>query len=218
MNLVETAYKELYPENPLLKDCVLKYSGRFRGFNANVRMTSAELIVNMSRQWKTVSPDIQKGLIQELLVRVFKNKKQTLHMDLYHHFIKSMSKVAPKTRTHPVLEESFERVNNAFFTGMIEKPNLKIGNGVNRLGTYEYATDTVSISKILLEHPELLDYVMYHELLHKKHQYKSNSGRHTHHTHAFRKEEQKFPNADILEGELNKLVRKNKRMLSFWWH
>jgi len=214
MNLVETAYKELYPEKPLLKECVLNYSGRFRGYNANIRMNMMQITVNLSKQWKKVSPDIQKGLVQELLVRLLKNKKQTLHMDLYHYFIKGMSKVAPKTKTHPILEESFERVNNLLFGSMLEKPNLKIGNGVNRLGTYEYATDTVSISKILLEHPELMDYVMYHELLHKKHQYKSTPGRHTHHTHAFRKDEKKFPNADVLEGELNKLVRKNK---SSWW-
>ncbi len=215
MSLLEQAYKELYPDETS-KELVLRYSGRFRGYNANIRMTQQEITLNMSRKWKGVSADIQKGLMQELLVRLFKTKRQTIHMDLYHHFIKSLSTVAPRTQSHPVLEQSFTRINEQFFSGMLEMPNLRIGNGVNRLGTYEYATDTVTISKILMHNEELMDYVMYHELLHKKHQYTAKAGRHAHHSTKFKQEERKFPNAEQLEQELNKLVRKNKRFSFFW--
>lgn len=216
MTILEHAYKELYPEGTS-KNFILKYSGRFRGYNANIRMRMGEITVNMSRQWKGVSPDIQKGLVQELLVRLFKTKKQTINMDLYHNFIKSLSSVAPKTHTHPVLEESFNRVNESFFNGMMSQPNLKIGNGVNRLGTYEYATDTITISTILMENEQLRDYVMYHEMLHKKHQYTSKKGRSRHHSTEFLRDEKKFPNAELLEIELHKLVRKNKRKFSWFW-
>jgi hypothetical protein len=215
MNLLEQSYQELYP-NGTSSNFTVKYSGKFKGYNGNIRMRSGDITVNMSRQWKGVSPDIQKGLMQELLVRLFKTKKQTINMDLYHHFIKSLSSVAPKTHTHPVLEESFRRVNDAFFNGMMNQPNLKIGQGVNRLGTYEYATDTITISKTLLDDGKLMDYVMYHEMLHKKHQYKSTPGRHLHHSTQFRHDEARFPNAEQLELELNKLVRKNKRWSIFW--
>lgn len=215
MNLIEQAYNELYPDNS--KKLILKYSGRFKGYNANIRMTRDEIVVNASKQWRGVSPDIQKGLLQELLVRLFKTKRQTINMDLYHHFIKSLSSVALKTHTHPVLEQSFGRVNERFFNGMMEEPNLRIGGGVNRLGTYEYATNTVTISKILLENEELMDYVMYHELLHKKHQYKAKSGRQMHHSRQFKQDEKRFPNAEELELGLNRLVRKNKRKFSWFW-
>ena len=217
MNILEQAYQELYPDNANSRQLFLKYSGRFKGYNANIRMTPATVTVNASKQWKGVSPDIQKGLLQELLVRLFKTKKQTINMELYHHFIKSLSNVAPKTHTHPVLEGSFARVNEALFNGMMNLPNLKIGNGVNRLGTYEYATDTITISQILLENEELMDYVMYHEMLHKKHQYKAKPGRHLHHSAQFKRDEAIFPNAKQLEIELNKLVRKNKRRFSWFW-
>jgi len=215
MTLLEQAYQELYPSGTSSQFTV-KYSGRFKGYNGNIRMRSGEITVNMSRQWKGVSPDIQKGLMQELLVRLFKTKKQTINMELYHHFIKSLSSFAPKTHTHPVLEESFTRVNDEFFNGMMNQPNLKIGNGVNRLGTYAYATDTITISKILLDDGKLMDYVMYHEMLHKKHQYKSTPGRHLHHSTQFKSDEARFPNAEQLELELNKLVRKNKHRSLFW--
>jgi predicted metal-dependent hydrolase len=123
----------------------------------------------------------------------------------------------PKTKTHPILEKSFQRVNEAFFNGMMEQPNLRIGKGVNRLGTYEYATDTVMVSQILIDNEELMDYVMYHELLHKKHQYTAKKGRQRHHSKKFKEDEAKFPNAELLEQELNKLVRRKKRGFSLFW-
>ncbi len=214
MNLLEQAHQELNLNTN--KKLVLQYSGRFKGYNANIRMNQQEITINASKKWKGVSQDIQKGLMQELLTRLFKIKKQTIHMDLYHNFIKSMSKVAPKTQTHPILEQSFKRVNENFFNGMMEQPNLRTGNGINRLGTYEYATDTITISKILMEDTELMDYIMYHELLHKKHQYTAKPGRQLHHSKKFKEDEKKFPDAELLEQELNRLVRKNKRRFIFW--
>ncbi|MEM3154778.1 MAG: hypothetical protein QW165_04430 [Candidatus Woesearchaeota archaeon] len=216
MRILEQAYRELYPDGTA-SHFILKYSGRFKGYNGNIKMRWGEITVNLSKQWKGVSPDIQKGLIQELLTRLFKTKKQTINMELYHNFIKSLPNVAPKTHTHPVLEQSFNRVNNRFFNGMMPQPNLKIGNGINRLGTYEYATDTITISKILMENEELMDYVMYHEMLHKKHQYKAKPGRQLHHSAAFKRDEARFPDAERLEIELNKIVRQNKRRLSWLW-
>ncbi|VVB81375.1 SprT-like family protein [uncultured archaeon] len=216
MNLLEQAYQELYPERKESRDLILSYSGRFRGYNANIRMNWGSITINASKKWKVVSSDIQKGLYQELLVRLLKVRKNSINIDLYHNFIKSLSNVAPKTQTHPVLEQSFQRVNEQFFNGMLAQPNLKIGSGVNRLGTYEYATDTVMLSRILLENEELMDYVMYHELLHKKHQYSAKSGRQLHHGKKFRDAERMFPDAEKLELELNKLVRKHKRVGWFW--
>jgi hypothetical protein len=63
-----------------------------------------------------------------------------------------------------------------------------------------------------------LDYVMYHELLHKKHSFNVKNGRHQAHTTAFRNDERRF--GLDMEQELNKWLRKKKysmkRMLRFW--
>lgn len=216
MNVIEQAYKELYPDKHINKELLLKYSGKFKGYNANIKMNAASVTVNLSKQWRGVSKEIQKGLVQELFVRLFKTKKQTLEMELYHNFIKSLPTVAPRTHNHPILEQSFKRVNDSFFNGMMQQPNLKIGNGINRLGTYEYATDTVAISQTLIKDETLMDYVMYHELLHKKHQYTAKNGHSRHHSTAFKRDEAKFPNAEQLELELKKLVSRQKRKFSFW--
>jgi len=214
MNLLEHAFQDLYGKDPN-KPLFLKYSGRFREYGGNIRMTGNEITAQLSKTWRGVSPEIQQGLLQELLVKLFKTKKQTIRMDLYHNFIRSLPNVMPKTESDPLLETSFERVNGLMFNGLMEQPNLKFGKGINRLGTYEYATDTVALSKNLLENMQLLDYVMYHELLHKKHQYTAKAGRQAHHSRAFKEDERKFPNAEILEKELEKLVRRKKSR--FFW-
>ncbi|MBR9692917.1 M48 family metallopeptidase [Candidatus Woesearchaeota archaeon] len=73
---------------------------------------------------------------------------------------------------------------------------------MTKLGHYEYATDTISISTALKEAPELLDYVLYHEMLHKKHKFTESKGGNTRsHTKAFRDEEKKYRLADGGEPE-----------------
>lgn len=213
--MIHEAYHEFFGEESE-RELFIDY-GRLRGYNARIRMTQSRIEVQASRQWEEVSPEIQKGLVQMLLARLFKVKKKTINMDLYHNFIRSLPKVAPKRYTHPILEDSFKRVNERFFGGLMQQPNLRLGKGINRLGTYEYATDTIKITEYLLEHPHLMDYVMYHEMLHKKHQYKEGVQRTQHHSAQFREDEAKFPNAEQLEKELQRLAGKQKRAWHSFW-
>ncbi len=217
MDLVREAFNAVFPEKPYAYSAEVRYSGKFRGYNANIRLNKLQkrVILNLSRQWKTVSRDIQLGLVQHLLCRLFKEKRRTTQIDLYNYFLKSVPSTIAKTKSHPVLAESFRRVNDGLFDGLIERPNLVIGNGITKLGSYDLGTDTVSISSILLEHPPLLDYVMYHELLHKKHQFRGAGLRRTFHSTKFRKDEKSYPNSAALEKELSKLVTRHKRG-SFW--
>jgi hypothetical protein len=59
---------------------------------------------------------------------------------------------------------------------------------------------------------------MYHEMLHKKHKfYSTKKGQRVHHSSAFRKDEQKFPDSSRLEIELRKFVSKKKGWRSFFF-
>ncbi len=217
MDLVREAFNTLFPEKPYTYTAVVQYSGKFKGYNARIQLhpLSKRITLKLSKQWRTVSRDIQLGLIQNLLARLFKEKRNTMQMDLYGHFMRAVPRTVAKTKSHPVLEQSFQRINDQFFGSLMDQPNLVIGNGITKLGHYELGTDTVSISTILLDHEHLLDYVMYHELLHKKHQFSGKGGSHRYHTHAFRQDEQKFPHAEQLEKELSRLVSTHRRK-SFW--
>jgi len=181
MTLVNLSFQALFNrECPF--EVELKYSGKFKGYNANCKLSKNKLTFHLSKQWKEIGDEIKIGLIQELLVKMFKKryrwkKNNTVNMELYEIFLKKVHLTIPKDKTDPLLEGSFHRLNEQYFWGTLDIPNLTWGSWSRRqLGSYDFGTDTVKISQIL--HPEnastfLLDYVMYHELLHKKLQFKS---------------------------------------------
>ncbi len=210
--LVAKAFRMLYPDKyDGQYTFVLEYSGRFNDYNANVRYSRDTFTFNLSKKWKAIDEEITIGLIQSLLNRVQKTKKSTPNIELYNIFVKRLHKVVPKTRSDPLLAESFARVNDLYFDGIIEQPNLVWGQSSFRtLGHYAYTTDTVTISSILREDPELLDYVMYHELLHKKLKFDHSTGRSRYHTREFKREERRFRDAEILERRLASIARKSR--------
>ena len=219
MKLAEMAFVDLFPEKKLEDyDFGVKYTDRFKPYNANVRYKKnfLEINFNLSRKWRSVSKEIQIGLIQSLMLKIFEEKKNTTNIDLYNSFMKNLHVAVPKTESDPVLEESFNRVNEKYFFGLMERPNLVWHNSIRRLGSYEYGGDAISISEILLSDMDALDYVMYHEMLHKKFKFNSNNGRTCHHSKEFKEMERKFENSVEMEERIKGLVRR-KRVKRFGW-
>ena len=212
MNIIEEAFQELYPDKEIRYSFILKYSRKFKPYNANVRKYGSSFIFNLSRDWKKISREIQIGLIQELLIKILKDKKKTMNMELYTLFIKNVHIAVPKTKTEPALEESFNKVNDQFFNGMLDLPNLQWGSdSTSKLGCYEYGSDTITISTIFRNsQKELLDYVMYHEMLHKKFKFENKNGRTLHHSPEFKRMEAKFPDRDLMEKEISSLAGKHR--------
>jgi len=218
--MIKEAFQGVFPGKEFCYSAKIKYSGRFKGYNANIRLNrfTKEIVFSLSRNWRSVDRNIKIGLLQELMCRMFKKTVKTTNIDLYHIFLKQAHLAVPKTKTHPVLEDSFNRVNESFFAGMMDLPNLVVSDGLRTLGHYDYGTDTVSITRHVLNHQDCLDYVMYHELLHKKHKFHTKNGRSYHHTSEFRRKEKEFPDADEIEKKLGVVLSKKKvkKFLFFW--
>jgi len=202
------AYVQLYGKEPDYR-MLVKYHARFTGFNANVKKTSTTIEFHLSRKFEGCEPEIQMGVMQFLLNKLFKTKVKSADIDLYHTFVKKLSEYAPVDKNDPALEASFQRMTNRYFNGMMTRPNLVWGNNnVRLLGTYTYATDTIMISSILKDAPEeILDYVVYHEMLHKKHKFNHSSNRTRAHTKAFRHDERSYHVKDA-EQQLKMFLRK----------
>ena len=90
--LVEEAYRLLY-EKDLPYVPSLKYSGRFSDYNANVRLYRGTLEFRLCRKWEDVSREIQIGLIQGLMLRMFRDRRKTLYTDLYTNFGGSLTMI-----------------------------------------------------------------------------------------------------------------------------
>jgi len=214
MSLVQEAYGRLYPESNYPFTASIKYSNRFSDFNANVKKLNNNLEFNLSKKWKGVNNEILIGLIQELLIKILNKKdgKNSSNIQLYNNFIRNLHISASKDEIEPVISESFDRNNKKFFFNLIEKPNLVWGSSsFTKLATYDYHTDTISVSKILKSvDQQLLDYVIYHEMLHKSLKFSSKTQKTIHHSKEFKEKEKEFPNSDLMEKELVRLANKSK--------
>ena len=95
------------------------------------------------------------------------------------------------------LDKLFDKVNREYFASSLVKPRL-IWSQINtyrKFGHYEPARDRVMISSTLDDAsiPEfVVEFVLYHELLHKYHGATWVNGRRMVHTSAFRRDESKF--------------------------
>ncbi len=216
MSIVEESFRELYPGRPFPYSAVVKYSSKFSDFNANIRRSGNRITVGLSRKWKGVSREIVVGLVQNLLLRLFKDRGKTLNIDLYNNFVRSIHISVPKSEIEPVLRASFDRVNSRYFYGSAELANLIWGNFSRRkLASYNYHTDTISVSRIFeAARPEIIDYLIFHELLHKQLKFSAAGSKTLHHSKAFRELERSFEGHDELEKELNRLARRPRPRLS----
>ena len=213
MNIAQTALKELFPDKEIATR--INYSGKFKSYNANVKYDYKTMVFNLSREWKEVSEEIQIGLLQGLILKVFKKKGTTTNIDLYEKFSKNITKFSKVDKIDSILKESFDRINQKYFYNFMDSPNLIWGQeSFAKLGSYEYISNTITISAVLRGESELLDYVMHHEMLHKKLKYKHKNGRNYHHTPEFRRMEREYEDKDA-EKKLTVFLRRKRLKRAF---
>lgn len=110
------------------------------------------------------------------------------------------------------LAEVFEKVNRRYFDGRMSRPKLRWTDRLTatRFGHYDFARDVVCISSSL-DRPDVprfvVEHVMHHELLHKKHGSRLSGSRRRCHTGEFRAEERTFERFEEADKFLNSLSR-----------
>jgi predicted metal-dependent hydrolase len=218
MNFAERAFAELFPDK-IMPRITLYYSGKFSLYNANVRRSADCFEFGLSKSWRGINNEIKTGLIQSLLLRIYRQKKHTMNIDLYENFTKNIHISIRKTKSEPELEASFGRINEKYFNGLIEKTNLKWGSASTKtLGVYNYHNDTITISRIFKEAPKIFtDYVMYHEMLHKKMKFQRQGNVNVHHTRKFKEIEKEFENHLVVEKELKDFLKSMPRRKRWWF-
>lgn len=112
------------------------------------------------------------------------------------------------------LEETFDRINDEYFGGRLARPRLgwTLQDSWRTHGHYDPAHDTIVLSRNLDDPatPRLVvDFVMYHEMLHVAMPAERRDGRHLHHTTAFRRAEAHFPRMQEAVDWLEEFCRTN---------
>jgi len=108
------------------------------------------------------------------------------------------------------LDAIFEELNKRFFHGLMARPRMSWSQTKTRriLGHYDPAHNAIIISRIF-DHfavpAFVLEYVVYHEMLHLKHPVRLRGSRRCVHSAEFQAEEKLFPRAVEAEGFLRRL-------------
>jgi hypothetical protein len=190
----------LPPEKPLLLHMVsLNHLWRRRDY-PNTTLLKANIgFQNADRQvWQSL---LQSSLGQCVSTGEQHYREFAASEDFNDSLLELESFAAPppppsRGRAHD-LNEIFSRVNNDYFGGLMLKPVLTWNRTLTarKFGHYQPGRDTIMIS-VTLDDPDVpafaLDFVMYHELLHKKHGSMTANGRRLSHSPAFRAEERLF--------------------------
>ncbi len=113
---------------------------------------------------------------------------------------------------HFDLEQIFDELNLRFFGGLMIRPRLSWSTRPSRttLGHWDPAHQAIVISKYL-DRPStprlVLEYVMYHEMLHLRYPSRACGGRRQVHTPEFRQAERMFPQLRQAQQLLRRLVQ-----------
>jgi hypothetical protein len=111
------------------------------------------------------------------------------------------------------LDAAFQRVTSAYFASGMAKPRLVWSRRITscKFGHYDPVRDELMVSATLdsRDVPSyVIDFVVYHELLHKKHGATWQNGRQAVHTSAFRGDERCFAEYAAAEETLKQLAKR----------
>jgi hypothetical protein len=185
----------------------------FAGLNHTARLRENRLRIRVSDIFTDAPPAVYHSLALILLSKLYRKKIDNSHHQAYRTFIledhiQALALAARSGRCRPTrvrgskgrfvdLETFFDRLNTRYFAGGIPKPRLSWSAKKSRyiLGRFDATHNTIFISRIFdsQEIPSYVcEYVLYHEMLHVKHQSQTRNSRLIVHTPEFRAEEKQF--------------------------
>lgn len=220
IRLAQMAYALLFDKTNSKYLFEVKYSKRFKDYNANAKKYKDKITFSLSESWKDTNSEIVIGLMQSLLARLEGKKVSSVNIDLYNNFIRNLHLGSTKKEFDAQLSRIFDDINSEYFNSMLEKPSLIWeGNAQRTLATYNYHDDTIRISNVFKDAPEdILRFLIYHESLHKLLKFKEKGSRTMHHTKQFRRLEAMFNGFEQMDERISQFLKsknKKKTILSF---
>jgi hypothetical protein len=205
------AHRELKPRTPPPEIRVEFFP--FAGINHTAHLNDGQLRVRVSDIFAVAPEDVHRCLAIILLAKLYRKKVDVAYREKYRTFvlrreIQEMARTARRSRgrqNQPVspagrythLEPIFDRLNAAYFNGALDKPALSWSRKRSKyiLGRYDATARTIFISRLFdsATIPDYVtEYVMYHEMLHIKHEWRVHDCRLIVHTPEFRSDERRF--------------------------
>lgn len=142
--------------------------------------------------------------------RLFLNRADVRRRMLLLRQIRGRKQVSEARGQCYNLEEIFEELNRRFFNGLLARPLLGWSRHHSRtmLGHFDPAHNAIIISRVFDRAgvPRfLVEYILYHEMLHLRHPVEHRSERRCVHTPEFKQAERAFPRLEEARALLKKL-------------
>ena len=208
--LFEGSYRELRPRAPLPEMRVEFFS--FANVNNTIRLREGKLLIRLSDLLEGAPESVLRGIAHILLAKMYRRPVDRDHAARYRRYVSSqhMSRKAHLVRQmrgrkrigsaqgHAYdLDAIFDELNVRFFHGLLARPLMTWSSdrARNRLGHYDPAHNAIVVSRVF-DHPRIpqyvVEYIVYHEMLHLKHPVKLRGSRRCVHSAEFQAEEKLF--------------------------
>ena len=221
--IFEDSFRELRPRTPLPALRVDFF--RFANVNNTIRLRQGKLLVRLSDLLEGAPETVLRAIAHILLAKMYRQpidrgqatryRRYVASHDIVRkaHLVRQMRgrKLLRPARGHFYdLDAVFEELNTRFFYGLMARPRMSWSQSKTRriLGHYDPAHNAIIISRVF-DHPAVpryvVEYIVYHEMLHLKHPVKLRGSRRCVHSAEFQEEEKRFPRVAEANAFLKRL-------------
>jgi predicted metal-dependent hydrolase len=197
----------------------------FANVNNTIRLRNGKLLVRLSDLLEGAPETVLRAIAHILLAKMYRQPIDRGHAARYRKYVASHEivrkahlvrqirgrKMLRSARGHFYdLDAVFEDINMRFFHGLMARPRMSWSQTKTRriLGHYDPAHNAIIISRIF-DHPGVppyvLEYIVYHEMLHLKHPVRLRGSRRCVHSAEFQAEEKLFPRVNEANAFLKRL-------------
>jgi predicted metal-dependent hydrolase len=223
LEIFQETYNELQPGSSLPELKIEFFA--FTNVNNTIRLRNGRLLVRLSDLLEGAPEAVLRAIAHILLAKMYRlpidrgraarYRKYVASREIVRqaHLVRQMrgSKRLGPARGHFYdLDAIFEELNTRFFHGLMARPRMSWSQTRTRriLGHYDPAHNAIIISRVF-DHfavPRyVVEYIVYHEMLHLKHPVKLRGSRRSVHSAEFQAEERSFPRAQEASAFLKRL-------------
>jgi predicted metal-dependent hydrolase len=217
----------LYPgANPVHK-IEVKFR-RYANANSRIRLAAGKLHVDISDLLQSAPAPVQEALAYVLVSKLCRVRIDGKYLARYRYYlsrpdVRRLLEQAKQQRGRKLIRTAdsgsqnlgivFDRLNQRYFGGELNRPRLGWSLRPSRtvLGHYDPCHDVIVINRILdQEDPnagEILEFVMYHEMLHLKFPTRQAGSKRCIHSKEFKAAERLFEGYKEVHGKIRHMLR-----------
>ena len=223
LEIFQETYRELRP-GASVPELRIEFFA-FANVNNTIRLREGRLLVRLSDLLDGAPDTVLRAIAHILLAKMYRQPIDRGQATRYRKYVASheivrkthlVRQIRGRKRLRPArgyfydLDAIFEELNTRFFHGLMARPRMSWSQTRTRriLGHYDPAHNAIIISRIF-DHfavpAYVLEYIVYHEMLHLKHPVKLRGNRRCVHSAEFQAEEKLFPHMTQANAFLKRL-------------